>query len=151
MTIYSGSCHCGRIRLAFATGREPESFVPRMDQCGFCLRHRAMAIADPDGNMVLYLPDDPPQPYRFGLNITDFHVCDRCGVWVAATWRDGDRVFGVVNVPALDDRARFSGTPVIVDFDGEDVAAREARRHATWTPARIAGSRDAKDAGLVGD
>jgi hypothetical protein len=78
----------------------------------------------------------------FGLNITDFHLCDRCGIWVAATWRDGDRLFGVINVPALDDRARFSGNAVTVDFDGEDVAAREARRRTNWTPARVLGSHD---------
>ena len=141
MTTYSGSCHCGRIRLEFATEREPESFVPRMDQCGFCQRHRAMAISDPAGSIELHLPADPPRPYRFGLNITDFHVCDRCGVWVAAIWSDGDRLFGVINVPVLDDRARFGNNAVTVDFDGEDVAAREARRRRTWTPARIVGSR----------
>lgn len=137
MTSYTGGCHCGRITMEFSTSLAPESFVPRADQCGFCLRHRAMAIADPGGVMVVRLPVDAPAPYRFGLNITDFHVCDRCGVWVAATWRDGERLYGVLNVPALDDRALFVGMPAIVDFDGEDVAAREARRQANWTPARI--------------
>jgi hypothetical protein len=108
-----------------------------MDQCGFCQRHRAMAIADPEGMIVLMLPTDPPTPYRFGLGMTDFHVCDRCGVWIAATWQDGAFIFGVINVPALDDRALFDATPVPVDFDGEDIPAREARRRANWTPALI--------------
>jgi hypothetical protein len=137
MATYSGSCYCARIGITFTTALAPESFVPRADQCGFCQRHRAMAIADPVGSMAVQLPADPPPPYRFGLNITDFHVCDRCGVWVAATWRDGDRLYGVINVPALDARDRFSATPVCVDFDGENIAAREARRRANWTPARI--------------
>ncbi|MDB5673742.1 MAG: hypothetical protein JWM65_724 [Sphingomonas bacterium] len=137
MTSYAGGCHCGRITMTFTTALAPESFVPRMDQCGFCQRHRAMAIADPGGSLEVHLPPDPPQPYRFGLGITDFHVCDRCGVWVAATWRDVERLYGVLNVPALDARERFSGAAVCVDFDGEDVAAREARRRLNWTPARI--------------
>lgn len=123
--------------MTFETALPPESFVPRADQCGFCQRHRAMAIADPAGSLVVYLPADPPSPYRFGLGITDFHVCDRCGVWVAATWRDGERLYGVINVPALDARDKFDATPVMVDFDGEDVPAREARRRANWTPARV--------------
>lgn len=141
-TTFSGGCHCGRIKLEFATDRDPKSFVPRMDQCGFCQRHRAMAIADPEGSMVLYLPSDPPAPYRFGLNITDFHICDRCGVWVAATWQSEDRILGVINVPALDDRALFDSPPVPVDFDGEDLPSREARRRVNWMPARIVTSCD---------
>lgn len=134
---YAGGCHCGRIKIEFSTDRLPGAFVPRMDQCGFCQRHRAMAIADSSGSLVIHLAANPPAPYRFGFQITDFHVCDRCGVWVAATWRDGDRALGVVNVPALDDRALFNGQPIAVDFSGEDVAAREARRRSTWTPAEI--------------
>lgn len=142
MSIYVGGCHCGRIKLEFMTERAPATFVPRMDQCGFCQRHRAMAIADPHGNMVVRLPPDGPEPYRFGLNITDFHVCDRCGVWVAAIWHDGNRALGVLNVPALDERALFAGTPAVVDFDGEDISAREARRRASWMPAQVIRSRD---------
>jgi len=137
MTDHAGGCHCGRIRMTFATALAPGSFVPRRDGCGFCQRHRAMAIADPAGSVVVHLPVDAPAPYRFGLGITDFHVCDRCGVWVAATWRDGERLYAVVNVPALDARELFDAPPVDVDFDGEDVAAREARRRMHWTPARI--------------
>ena len=137
MATYTGSCHCGGVKLTFTTYREPQSFVPRMDQCGFCLRHRAMAISDPDGTMTLSLPAHPPTPYRFGLKITDFHICDRCGVWVAATWRGEDRLLGVINVPALDDRALFDAAPVAVDFEGENVAEREARRRVNWTPAQI--------------
>jgi hypothetical protein len=96
-----------------------------------------MALSDPNGSLRVYLPADPPKPYRFGLNITDFHVCDRCGVWVAATWQDGDRFLGVFNLPALDDRSLFDSRPVAVNFDGEDIQTREARRRVAWTPARI--------------
>jgi hypothetical protein len=137
MRTFQGRCHCGRLRLEFSTERDPHSFAPREDGCGFCRRHRTLAISDPDGRLCVYLPADPPTPYRFGLNITDFHVCDRCGVWVAATWRDGDGLRGVINLPALDDRGLFDTAPVPVDFDGEDIPAREARRRAGWTPAGI--------------
>jgi hypothetical protein len=142
MARYSGGCHCGRIKVEFVTELEPEAFVPRADGCGFCLRHRAMAMSDPRGGIELQLPADPPEPYRFGLGITDFHLCDRCGVWVAAIWHNGDRAYGVVNLPALDQSAKFTHEPVSVDFDGEDVAAREARRLANWTPARIITARN---------
>ena len=138
MTTYAGGCHCGRFRIEFTTERAPAEFTPRADGCGFCRRHNAAAIADAEGALVVRAPAGAPEPYRFGLNITDFHVCDRCGVWVAATWADADgRTYGVVNVPALDDRAAFAAQAVEVDFDGEDVAAREARRRRTWTPAAV--------------
>lgn len=138
MKTYAGGCHCGRFRIEFSTDHAPEDFTPRADGCGFCRRHNAAAIADAEGTLIVRLPTDAPQPYRFGLKITDFHVCDRCGVWVAATWRDGERLYGVVNVPALDDREAFGVAPVEVDFDHEDIAAREARRRRSWTPATIA-------------
>lgn len=134
---FSGGCHCGRFRIELSTWRAAEDFTPRADGCGFCRRHNAAAIADPDGFLVVRAPADAPEPYRFGLMITDFHVCDRCGVWVAATWCDGEHLYGVVNVPALDDRALFSAAPVDVDFDHEDRAAREARRRTNWTPAKM--------------
>lgn len=137
MRIFKGGCHCGRLKLEFFTDRDPHALAPREDGCGFCRRHRAMAISDPAGSLCIYLPAEPPQPYRFGMNITDFHVCDRCGVWVAATWSDDDSLLGVINVPALDDRNLFDAAPVAVNFDGEDLQARETRRRMAWTPARI--------------
>lgn len=137
MRTFEGRCHCGHLKLEFSTGRDPHSLVPREDACGFCQRHRAIAIADPDGSLCVYLPADPPKPYRFGLNITDYHICDRCGVWIAATWRDRGNLRGVINVPALDDRNLFDTAPVAVNFDGENLQARESRRRVAWTPARI--------------
>jgi hypothetical protein len=137
MRTFEGRCHCGRLKLEFSTDRDPHSIVPREDGCGFCRRHRGMAIADPDGSLCIYLPADPPKPYRFGLNITDFHICDRCGVWIAASWRDDDKLRGVINLPALDDRRLFDSAPVAVNSDADDRRARENRRRMAWTPARI--------------
>ena len=137
MRTFEGRCHCGRIKVEFTTDRDPHSMVPREDGCGFCQRHRAMVVTDPEGSLCIHLPADPLGPYRFGLNITDFHICDRCGVWVAATWRDGDDLRGVINVPALDDRSLFDAAPVAVNSDGDDLEAREGRRRLGWTPARI--------------
>jgi len=137
MRTFEGRCHCGRVKVAFSTDKDPRSILPREDGCGFCQRHRALALTDPAGSLSVHLPADPPTPYRFGLNITDFHVCDRCGVWVAATWPDGDGLRGIVNLPALDERSLFDAQPLAVNFDAEDVPAREARRRMAWTPAFV--------------
>jgi hypothetical protein len=87
--------------------------------------------------MILEFPVPPPLPYRFGLEITDFHICARCGVYVAASWLDGPDRFGVVNINALDERAAFTGAHIETDFSGEDVAARSARRRQAWTPMTV--------------
>lgn len=137
MHRYPGSCHCGRYTLTFTSARAPDAFVPRADRCGFCRRHNQAAVSDPEGTMEIVVPADAPAPYRFGMKITDFHVCDRCGVFMAASWRDGDADFAVVNYRVLDDWERFTQPPVPIDFDGEDAAARVARRRKNWTPATI--------------
>lgn len=133
---FAGRCHCGDLRVVMYSDKAPDRFTPRADQCGFCLRHRAMAVSDPDGLVELEAPGDL-EPYRFGFGITDFFVCGRCGVFVAAVWHKDGGTWAVVNLPALDDRDRFTREPAPMDFEGEDVTAREARRLRHWTPARL--------------
>lgn len=136
MPNLQGSCHCGQITLEFSTAMEPAAFSPRACQCSFCRRHSSVTIADPAGLLTLATIDQ--NAYRFGLAITDFHVCARCGVFVAATWKDqGGGVYGVVNVHALANARQFTAAPIEADFDGEDVSAREARRRTNWTPVRF--------------
>jgi len=72
--------------------------------------------------------------YRFGLKITDFLVCARCGLYIGALMEDGGQAWSTVNantfyVPPPDD---FPVAPV--DYDAEDTTARIARRKQKWTP-----------------
>lgn len=129
-----GSCHCAKIRIDFETERAPDAFEPRICSCEFCRRHGSAAIADPQGKLTLHI-DPAHVPYRFGLGMTDFHVCNSCGAFVAASWSDGDRLFGVININVLENASAFSGKRVAVNFDAEDHAARANRRLTNWTPA----------------
>jgi hypothetical protein len=54
---------------------------------------------------------DPQHLQRnsFGLGTSDQIICRRCGVYVAMTLADEVRVWSVVNVDTLDDRALFTG------------------------------------------
>lgn len=133
---YAGGCHCGRIHVALHSDKAPGDCTPRADSCGFCVRHRAVVLSDPAGLVELAVPA-ALEPYRFGLGITDFLVCDHCGVFVAAVWYKDGAARAVVNMPALDARDAFTSAPAPMDFEGEDVAAREARRARNWTPARV--------------
>lgn len=95
-------------------------------------------ISDPGGQLTIATSGEPDDIYRLGFGITDFHVCGRCGVFVAATWRNGGNIMlGVVNIRALDDARQFTTTPAEADFDSEDATARETRRQTNWTPATL--------------
>jgi hypothetical protein len=136
MTCYEGGCHCGAIAVRFTTEQPASALVPRADQCGFCRRHNAAVISDPAGRLEIDIAERAGTPYRFGLEITDFHVCKQCGVFVAASGTGESASLGVVNIHALRDRDLFSSRAAAISFDGESVAERQARRRLHWTPAR---------------
>jgi hypothetical protein len=137
-TTIAGGCHCGRLTFALSTMRDVATIIPRACRCSFCRKHGAAYISDRQGRLILKTTGSPDDVYRFGYGITDFHVCNRCGVLVAATWSDSDREdFGVVNVRAFEGQPVSIALPLDADFDEEDVPQREARRKDNWTPALV--------------
>ncbi|MDG4876592.1 hypothetical protein P9273_15965 [Mesorhizobium sp. WSM4935] len=138
MTVHSGGCHCGNIRLSFSTALDPAALEIRACQCSFCTRHGSRAAADPNGRLVVSVADRGRlQVYRFGLRTADYLVCHDCGVYVAAVAGQGDDATAVVVVNALDDRELFSREPVAVWFDTETREQRLARRRSAWMPVEI--------------
>lgn len=130
--MLAGQCHCGSIRFRFETKRP---LSPRACQCGFCRRHGARTVADPDGAAVLTLDADTIR-YRFGTGTTDFLICGRCGVYVGATAELGGELYATLNLNAFDDpRLDLPAAPV--SYDGEDAAAKGKRRRTLWTLARL--------------
>jgi hypothetical protein len=79
------------------------------------------------------------QRYAFGLKTSEQIICRRCGVYVAMTLSEGERVWSVLNVDTLDDRALFTSEPTMRDYDAEDRERRIARRKARWCPTRLVG------------
>ena|ERR1700761_4661460 len=79
------------------------------------------------------------QRYAFGLRASEQIICRCCGVYVAMTLTDEERVWSVVNVDSLNDRALFSRTPEPRDYSAEDRASRIARRKARWCPTTLVG------------
>ncbi|WP_210214747.1 hypothetical protein, partial [Mesorhizobium sp. M7A.F.Ca.ET.027.02.1.1] len=137
MTVHTGGCHCGNIRLEFSTELEPPQTEVRACQCSFCVRHGSRAVADPNGRLVISVKDETQlRRYQFGLRTADYLICRRCGVYVAAIARDDD-ARAIVIINALDDRERFNQEPVRVDFDTENRAQRQARRRTHWTPVEM--------------
>lgn len=135
---YKGQCHCGAIRLELTTERTPSEQVLGACQCSFCRKHNARAFSDPKAHVKLIAADPREvQRYTFGLQTSEQVICRRCGVYIAMTLVDDDRVWSVINVDALDDRAQFTRTPEPRHYDEEDRGARIARRKARWCPTTL--------------
>jgi hypothetical protein len=137
MTL-EGGCHCGRLRVSFATARVPTELPLRACQCTFCRRHGGLTTSDPEGEVVLTVAEIPPGGwYRFGTGMTDFWVCPKCGVYVGAYLEAGGQGRAVVNIRALDARDQFTQAPAPMDYGQETREGRIERRLRVWTPARV--------------
>ena len=79
MTTYPGSCHCGAIQIRFESAKTPEEMRPGRCSCTFCRRHGARTMGDPDGSVEFNAAPGSVSRYRFGLGITDYLVCSKCG------------------------------------------------------------------------
>ena len=79
------------------------------------------------------------QRYSFGLKTSDQIICRQCGVYVAMTLADEGRVWSVLNVDTLDERAQFTRTAEPRDYNAEDREGRIARRKARWCPTTLVG------------
>ena len=133
--IHKGGCHCGAIRIAYASDLPAADHALRACQCSFCRKHRSLAVSDPEGSVEIAIADEARvSRYRFGSRTAEYITCCDCGVYVAAVMTEGDRAWSVAIVNALDDSAQFSGPIQNVDFSDEDDSGRRARRRARWTP-----------------
>ncbi len=131
MNRFTGQCHCGNLQIVFESARAAAELPVRACGCTFCRAHGGLTTTDPAGRLRLGARDPALlNRYRFGWQITDFWICRQCGVYVGATM---DRL-GIVNVRALADAAAFTQPPAPMDYDGEAIAERRARRALSWTP-----------------
>jgi hypothetical protein len=131
---FEGRCHCGNLSFEFETGLAPGELPVRACQCTFCRGHGALSTSDPKGSVRIRATDASlVQRYRFGLGITDFLICRRCGVYLLAMMEIDGAHYAVLNANVLDSRDRLA-PPQPMDYDGEDAAGRSARRKARWTP-----------------
>jgi hypothetical protein len=72
--------------------------------------------------------------YRFGLGVTDFFICRRCGVYVLALAElEGGR-YAVINSHTLGCRDRLDGPAQSMDYDADTRESRATRRRSRWTP-----------------
>jgi hypothetical protein len=141
MTTYPGSCHCGAVKISFTSDKAPEAMRVGRCACSFCRRHGARTSGDPAGSVEFRAEPGSLSRYRFGLGITDYLLCAKCGTYVGAVMpdeggRNGDGL-GIVNVNSLDIRDTFDPAPPLHVYDGEDEARRRARRRKFWMKTTV--------------
>ncbi|MFO1340447.1 MAG: hypothetical protein U1F53_19870 [Burkholderiaceae bacterium] len=135
MQTIQGRCHCGNIAFAL-TWPDAQAEIPaRACGCSFCQKHGGVWTSNPQGELDVTLREPAAvSHYAFGTGTADFHVCARCGVVPLVTSRIEGQLYAVVSVNAFEgvDPARLKKAPI--SFDGEDEAARLARRQRGWIP-----------------
>jgi hypothetical protein len=135
---FEGGCHCGNLEVTFEASRAPAALQLRACGCTFCRRHGQVSVTDPAGSLEIRLRDPAEvSRYVFGLRTSEFLVCRRCGVFVAAVCAIDGETYATLNVNTLAARAVFTQAPTPVSFEGETAPERLARRRRAWTPARV--------------
>jgi len=124
--------------LTLGLSQQPADVRLRACGCSFCRAHNTRTTSDPSGSVEVWAKDWAlVEHYRFGSGTAEFLICRRCGVYVGAIGETADGTRAVINTNCLDDRAEFTGQPVLIDHDGEATEGRFARRASNWTPAIV--------------
>lgn len=135
---HEGHCHCGALRVTFETAQVPGQIPLRSCGCSFCRLHGVTAVSDPAGRVELRVSSpELVSRYQFGLRASEFFICRRCGVYVAAVATIDGASYASLNANVLEDRAAFTQPPQPVDYGRESAVERLARRRRAWTPATV--------------
>ena len=135
---HEGRCHCGALSVTFETAQDAARIPLRECQCTFCRLHGVTAMTDPAGRVEVRLGNpELVSRYQFGLRASEFLICRRCGVYVAAVAVIDGASYASLNANVLQDRASFTQRPQPVDYGRESAVERLARRRRAWTPATV--------------
>ena len=132
MTRLSGGCHCGAVRLQLMLPRAAGEYAPRACDCSFCHKNGAAFVSDPAGALRIEAGRAADLVhYRQGSGQAECLCCAHCGVFVAVVSRLDGRLYGTVNVRALDRDPGFAASVSVSPrlLDAED---KRARWQANW-------------------
>ena len=125
MHTHPGSCHCGKLTLAYESEEPAGRLATRRCGCSFCRRHGGRYTSDPAGRVTLTVEDEESLVrYRFGHKTADFLMCAACGVFMAAYMELDGKGYAVVNVNTFDDAGAFPLADQTFDYDAESEADR---------------------------
>lgn len=131
--LIHGRCHCGNIAFKLDWKPDPAEIPARACTCSFCSKHGGVWTSNPGGTLEVTVRDPAlVSHYAFETETAQFHICARCGVVPVVTSLLDGRLHAVVSVNAFDDVDRALLRPAAASFEGEDRAARLARRKRNW-------------------
>jgi hypothetical protein len=131
---FTGSCHCGAIRLRLETTKAADALQLRSCQCGFCTRHGTITVSDPAGHAVIEL-GAVARTYEFGTRTATSLICSRCGVYAGAFLQEGGKAWSIANVRGLAIAAFAGRAGEPMRYEHETPEERIARRKQRWTPS----------------
>ena len=141
--LITGKCHCGNISVELDWEGDPPRVPARACGCSFCVKHGGVWTSHPRGRLEVRIADAAlVSRYEFGTRTATFHICARCGVPPFVTSEIAHHLYAVVNVNAFENVDPAALHRAAVTFEGEDLAARLARRTRNWiADVRFAGAR----------
>lgn len=131
---HGGGCRCGLVRYTFHCNLPADALEARACQCLFCRPRGAIYLGASDGKLEVEVSDKRYlYAHVFATGTADFMHCARCNQLVyVVSIIDGQR-YALVERESLE-FATAPGTAVPMDFDGESLEQRLARRARTWIP-----------------
>jgi hypothetical protein len=102
MHTLDGGCHCGNIGFELGLTRALAAYNPRACDCGFCTKHGAAYLSDPQGALAVRVQDERQTTrYRQGSGQAEFLLCSRCGVLTGVFCSIDGQLYGAVNARAV--------------------------------------------------
>lgn len=131
---HTGSCACGSVQYRFRCHVAVDELQPRACQCLFCRPRGASYISDPGGQLEVRVRDlRYLYAHVFGTATADFMHCGRCNHLVYVSTEIDGRLYGLVVQESLDADID-PGRSRAMEFGGESLEERVARRAETWIP-----------------
>lgn len=75
--VYTGSCHCGLVRLALMSSPLPTVTI-KEDNCSICIRHGSVFVY-PSISQVSITGTEHLSTYSFGRKFAEHCFCSHCG------------------------------------------------------------------------
>src|SRR5690348_16984072 len=101
---YSGSCHCGKWKIAVSSAKPLDAFNPRVCDCEYCQSHPSALISDPLMEIELIGDDGHVVRNKNGDQLATFFHCSGCGDLLAVGCNIDGRLRGAVNALLLEQR-----------------------------------------------
>jgi hypothetical protein len=131
--LIGGRCHCGNIAFSLTWEPDPTEIPARACSCSFCTKHGGLWTSNPRGALEVVVKDPSlVSKYAFGTRTAQFHICARCGIVPVVTSLIDDRLYAVVSVNAFENVDPALLRRASASYDGEEEAARLARRKRNW-------------------